>query len=261
MRLIIFSLFFLSACQLSNSSSDTSTLGEQLDQATFIDLTHTLNTDAPFWSGENSPFEYSAIATHESGKVIMGRYAVPEHFGTHLDAPIHGGDHLSTVDELTANDLFGPAVVIDISQQSNNNADYLLTVEDILTWESDYGLISEGAIILLNTGWGQKWGDVAAYRNRGEDGKMHFPGFSVEAADFLVNQRTIKGIGIDNMSVDYGLSSDFAAHGIVNGSGKYHLENVANVHLLPATGSYLFVAPIKLGGGSGGQVRIWAMLP
>ena len=90
---------------------------------------------------------------------------------------------------------------------------------------------------------------------------MHFPGCSEEAAQFLVTDRVIRGIGIDDFSVDYGLSLDFPVHKIVNGAGKYHLENVANAHLLPPVGAYLIVAPIKIAGGSGGQVRIFAVLP
>jgi kynurenine formamidase len=47
----------------------------------------------------------------------------------------------------------------------------------------------------------------------------------------------------------------------VNGAGKYQLENVANLGRVPAVGAYLIVAPIKIEGGSGGQVRIFAVLP
>ena len=89
---------------------------------------------------------------------------------------------------------------------------------------------------------------------------MHFPGFSEEAAKFLVEERDIIGIGIDTFSVDAANANGFPVHSIVNGAGKYQLENVANVHLLPETGSYLFVSPIKILGGSGGQVRIFAII-
>jgi kynurenine formamidase len=90
---------------------------------------------------------------------------------------------------------------------------------------------------------------------------MHFPGFSEDAARFLIDERDIRGIGADTLSVDPGAGRGFPAHGVVNGNGKYHLENVANVHLLPEAGAYLIVAPIKIAGGSGGQVRIFAVTP
>lgn len=227
-----------------------------------IDLTHALSPDAVYWPGpEVSPFEYEAIATHPSGAVSMGTYRTPEHHGTHLDAPIHGGDNLPTVDQLTAADLFGPVAVIDVSVQSAADPDYAISRDDVLAWEDRNGPLPAGAIVLMRSGWSEKYGDADAYRNLGDDGRMHFPGFSEEAARFLIDERDIRGIGADTLSVDPGAGRGFPAHGVVNGGGKYHLENVAGVQLLPAAGAYLIVAPIKIAGGSGGQVRIFAIVP
>ncbi len=178
-----------------------------------------------------------------------------------MDAPIHSADGQATVDQLKAADLFGPAAVIDVSAKCETDNDYLLSKADLLEWEEKNGRLPSGAIVLMYTGWSKKWTDYEAYKNQDEEGRMHFPGFSAEAANFLVMERNIRGIGIDNFSIDYGLSRDFAVHKIFNGAGKYHLENVANVHLLPATGAFLIVAPIKIDGGSGGQVRIFAVVP
>ncbi|MCH7825432.1 MAG: cyclase family protein [Acidobacteria bacterium] len=225
-----------------------------------IDLTHSLSPSAVAW-GATSPFEYEAIRTQPSGAVSMGAYSTPEHHGTHLDAPIHGGDNLPTVDELTPNDLFGPAAVIDVSAQSAADPDYAVTRQDILDWEERNGELPVGAIVLMYSGWSEKYDDADAYRNPDDDGRMHFPGFSEAAARFLIEERNIRGIGVDTLSVDPGAARGFAAHGVVNGNGKFHLENVANVHLLPQAGAYLIVAPIKIEGGSGGQVRIFAVIP
>jgi len=227
-----------------------------------VDLTHTLNNTSPYWPNQKgSPFKYDTIFAHKSGAPGMGSYSTPEHQGTHLDAPIHGGDNLKSVEQLTANDLFGPAVVIDISEQSEVNPDYTLSKADILQWEAIHGELSKGVIVLLYTGWSKKWNDYEAYKNEDTNGKMHFPGFSEEAAQFIIDERDIRGIGIDNMSVDAAQTKGFPVHSVVNGSGKYQLENVANLHELPATGTLLIVAPIKIQGGSGGQVRLYAILP
>ena len=227
-----------------------------------VDLTHTLNDSSPYWPNEKgSLFKYDTIFAHKSGAPVMGAYSTPEHQGTHLDAPIHGGDNLKSVEQLTVNDLFGPAIVIDISKESEVNPDYTLSKADILNWEAKYGLLPKGVIVLLHTGWSKKWDDYAAYKNEDADNKMHFPGFSEEAAQFMIVERDIRGIGIDNMSVDAAQAKGFPVHKIVNGSGKYQLENVANVHLLPPVGTLLIVAPIKIQGGSGGQVRLFAILP
>jgi kynurenine formamidase len=113
----------------------------------------------------------------------------------------------------------------------------------------------------MKTGWASKWEDMDAYRNMDEEGTMHFPGFSPEAGKFLIDKRSINGIGIDNLSVDAGAASGFPTHDIVNGAGKYNLENVGDLADVPASGAFLIVAPIKLEGGSGGQVRIFAVIP
>ena len=225
-----------------------------------VDLTHALSPSAVAW-GTISPFEYEAVSTQPSGAVSMGAYSTPEHHGTHLDAPIHGGDNLPTVDELTLADLFGPAAVIDVSAQSAADPDYAITRQDIVDWEQRNGELPVGAIVLMYSGWSEKYDAADAYRNPDADGRMHFPGFSEEAARFLIEEREIRGIGVDTLSVDPGAARGFAAHGVVNGNGKFHLENVANVHLLPEAGAYLIVAPIKIEGGSGGQVRLFAVLP
>ncbi|MFQ5568497.1 MAG: cyclase family protein [Rhodothermales bacterium] len=229
---------------------------------TVLDLTHPLNSTSPYWPGPaGNPFTYDILAAHESGAPILGAYRTPEHYGTHLDAPIHSADGQPSVDRLTAADLFGPAAVIDVSASCAADPDYRLSKEDLLAWETQYGPLPDGAIVLMYTGWSKKWSDYAAYANQDAEGRLHFPGFSEEAARFLIDERRIKGIGIDNMSIDYGLSRDFSVHTIVNGAGKYHLENVADLHHLPPTGAFLIVAPIKIEGGSGGQVRLFAVLP
>ena len=228
----------------------------------FIDLTHALSVDAPFWpSTASSPFRHDTLRAHPSGAPAMAAYATPEHFGTHIDAPIHSGDHLLSVDQLMADDLFGQAAVIDVSVQCQDNPDYLLSKADILAWETTHGPLPEGAIVLMATGWSKKWPDQAAYRNQDVSKVMHFPGFSEQAGRFLIEERSIRGIGVDTFSIDFGPSQNFPVHKSVNGAGKYHLENVANLHLLPAKGAYLIVAPIKIAGGSGGQVRIFAAVP
>ncbi len=141
-----------------------------------------------------------------------------------------------------------------------DNADYKLTVADIIDWEKVNGRIHERSIILPNTDWSSRWNNYEKYKNVDGSNKLHFPGYSADAADFLVNNRDTNGIGIDTLSADCGISTDFSVHNILNGSSKYILENVANLDKLPPTGATLIIAPIKIEGGSGGQTRIWAIL-
>jgi kynurenine formamidase len=151
--------------------------------------------------------------------------------------------------------------VIDVSTPASMDADYRLTEADVGAWEQTHGRIADGAVVLLRTGWGRHWNNIVRYQNRDVQGRLHFPGFSAEAATLLIVERGAKGIGIDTLSIDYGLSRDFAVHHIVNRAGRYGLENVARLEQLPPRGFYLVAAPIKIETGSGGPARIFAIVP
>ena len=131
-------------------------------------------------------------------------------------------------------------------------------------WETRNGPIPHGAVVLMLTGWGQGWPDKTRYLGSAtpsDPTTLHFPGFSREAAEFLVNERHIDGIGIDTPSIDYGPSQDFIVHQIINGANCYGLENVANLEKVPSKGAIVMALPIKIKGGTGGPVRIIAILP
>jgi len=232
------------------------------DEVTVIDLTHAVSADAPYWPGpERSPFVHDTLSAHPDGSPSMAAYAAPEHFGTHFDAPVHGGEGLPSVDEIAVDELFGPAVLVDVTIQVAADPDYAVTADDLRAWEAEHGPIPPGAIVLARTGWSARWVQGDAYYNRGDDGRLHFPGFSEQAGRFLVEERDIAGIGIDTGSVDPGNARGFPVHGVVNGSGAFHLENLADLGALPEVGASLIVAPIKIKGGSGGQVRVFAVVP
>jgi kynurenine formamidase len=152
------------------------------------------------------------------------------------------------------------APVLDVRAEGAADADYQLSAARIDDWEKRHGQISAGAIVLLRTGWASRWPDARSYRNEDERGRMHFPGFSMEAVERLI-ERKVSGIGCDTMSVDCGASQEFAVHHLALGAGLYHLENLSDLSELPEKGAFLVVAPIKLEGGSGGPVRVFALLP
>lgn len=225
-----------------------------------VDLTYPLSADNPHWPAENyRPFSFETLATLEEDGVFSGAFYTPEHLGTHLDAPNHFETGQPSVDELQLPHLVRPMTVIDIRDSAQRNPDYMLSTEDIQLWEEEHGLIPEGAVVFAYTGWGSRWTDYASYKNQDEQGQMHFPGFSPEAAEFLVDQRSILGLGIDTLSVDVGLSKEFEVHHKVHSRGGYHIENAANLNQVPPTGSWVLIAPIKLKGGSGGPARVWAV--
>ena len=224
-----------------------------------IDLSYAINDKLVPWPGDEKWFEAEVNASVEKDGYFTRSFWMLEHYGTHLDAPAHFPPGKATVDQIPARQLFGSAVVLDVQADGVKDADYQLPVSRVEEWEKRHGQILAGAIVLLRTGWAARWPDAKKYRNQDAQGMMHFPGFSAEAVKLLI-ERKVSGLGCDTMSVDYGASADFAVHHLALGAGLYHLENLADLSVLPETGAFLVVAPMKLEGGSGGPVRVFALL-
>jgi kynurenine formamidase len=228
---------------------------------TVVDLTHTINGNVPTYEpAEKAPFEVKTVATIEKDKYFARNICLPEHFGTHIDAPAHFARGMWTVDQIPPERLIAPLAVLDVSLNVGNNPDYQVSVQDIARWEQTNGQIPPGAVVMARTGWDSRWTSASKYRNADAKGVMHFPGYSEEAAKFLVEGRNVLGLGIDTLSIDYGPSRDFVVHQYTLGHSLYHLENVTNLDRVPANGAIAVVAPMKLEGGSGGPVRIFALV-
>jgi len=225
-----------------------------------IDLSYAINDKLVPWPGDEHWFEAKVNASIEKNGYFTRSFWMLEHYGTHLDAPAHFPPGKATVDQIPTKQLFGPAVVFDIRAEGAKDADYQLPAGRVPEWEREHGRVPAGAIVLLRTGWASRWPDAQKYRNEDAHGRMHFPGFSAEAVKLLI-ERKVSGLGCDTMGVDCGASADFAVHHLALGAGLYHLENLADLSALPETGVSLVVAPIKLEGGSGGPVRVFALLP
>jgi kynurenine formamidase len=224
-----------------------------------LDLAYAINDRLVPWPGDDRWFQAEDSATFARDGYFTRSFWMLEHYGTHLDAPIHFVQGQATIDRIPATQFFGPAVVLDIRKESAADPDYQIPPKLLDDWESRHGKIPAGGIVLLRTGWASHWPDAKRYRNQDAAGKMHFPGFSVAAVERCI-QRKVHGLGCDTMSVDFGASDDFAVHHLSLGAGLYHLENLSDLNELPESGAQLVVAPIKLEGGSGGPVRVFALL-
>lgn len=226
-----------------------------------LDLTQPLSEKFPNWEGtEKSPFEAKPLGDMEKDGYFTRTISLPEHFATHMDAPAHFAADAWTVDQIPPSHLIGPLVLLDVTAQSKANADYQVTVDDVARWERAHGQIPAGAIVLARTGWAARAGSMKDYRNPDAKGVKHFPGFLPETVKFLVEARHIVGLGIDTMSVDYGASDTYPVHSYTAKHNVYHLENVADLSAVPEAGALLIAAPAKLEGGSGGPVRILALV-
>jgi kynurenine formamidase len=257
---LVVCLATISTLLLQNMRHNSMLEGIPSGKTRVLDLSYAINDKLVPWPGDEKFFEAKVNASVEKNGYFTRSFWMLEHYGTHLDAPAHFPPGKTTVDQIPVNQLFGPAVVIDVRAESAKDADFQLSAARIEEWEKGHSRIPEGAIVLLRTGWSSRWPDAQKYRNQDAKGKMHFPGFSAEAAKLLIG-RKVSGLGCDTLSVDYGASNDYAVHHLALGAGLYHLENLADLGELPETGAFLVVAPIKLEGGSGGPVRVFALLP
>ena len=238
-----------------------------LRSSRIIDLTHSFNAETLYWPTSPSAFKLERLARGptEGGYFYSANaFSTPEHGGTHLDAPIHFSEQGQTTDQLSLEKLIGPAVVIDVSAQAARDAGYRLTSEDVHVFERRHGRIRSGSIVLLRTGWSSRWPDRKRYLGDdtpGDASRLRFPSFGVDAARLLVEERGAVALGADVASIDYGQSTDFMVHRVAAARNVPGLENLTNLSELPATGATVIALPMKIDGGSGGPVRVVALIP
>ena len=221
------------------------------------DLTYPLSENFPAFS----PGEEAArrtVARIDPDGYYMQEWTIIEHIGTHVDAPGHftEGGRLST--ELQLSELITPAVVIDIAGRAARDPDTVVTVDDIRAFERRYGRIPRNAAVLMYSGWGAKVNDADAYRGSDASGTLHFPGFGVDACEWLLRNRGIRSLSVDTLSIDPGISETFDTHLALTGADRYGVENLANLDRIPRTGATLVVGLIPYEQGSGGQARVFA---
>jgi kynurenine formamidase len=232
-----------------------------------IDLTHAFDSATVYWpTAETFKLETDFEGDTEKGYFYSAyRYSAAEHGGTHLDSPVHFARGRHTVDEIPLEQLIGSAIVVDVTSKCANNPDYQVSVADFQNWERTNGRIARGTIVLLRTGFAAFYPDRKRYLGTDERGaaavaKLHFPGLDPQAARWLTQNREIKAIGLDTASIDYGQSTLFESHRILFDKNIPAFENVANLEKLPAKGFSVIALPMKIKGGSGGPLRIVAIL-
>ncbi|GFY59709.1 isatin hydrolase [Trichonephila inaurata madagascariensis] len=209
-------------------------------------------------------FTVTVNGTTDAGIWIRSEeYTSSTHTGTHMDAPSHFIKDGINIDQIPITQFVAPAAVIDITEKASQNPDSEATIDDLTHWESITGHSLNGKILLFKSGWGSKYYNSTAYLGTSDDGvtNMVYPGISPEAAQWLVDNRNIKGVGVDTLSFDKGTSQDFGSHQILLGHGVFGLENVANMEEVPIHGAMLYVLPMKIAGASGAPTRVIATFP
>jgi kynurenine formamidase len=221
-----------------------------------VDLTHTAFPTFPNFFGLT--MEIEPILTVEENGVFVNRLTLPEHFGTHWDAPAHFVAGAATAEEIPAERLIAPLAVIDISARAARDPDAVVRPDDIRRWERRHGRLRRGSFLAMYSGWEARL-PTDAFLNADASGTFHFPGWGLEAAQFLLAERDFVGLGVDTHGIDPGRDATFPVHIETFSAGKHGLENIAqlaNVH--PARTTIVIGAP-KHRGGSGGPARLFAV--
>ncbi|MEM9577375.1 MAG: cyclase family protein [Pseudomonadota bacterium] len=222
-----------------------------------VDMTHMYNEAFPTWGGEPGIGMEQVFNFADHGFNLL-TLTISEHTGTHIDAPLHFSPDGQSVDEIPVANLVCPLCVVDIRERAAEDADTMVTPDDLKAWIDANGEIPDNACVAMLSGWGEKTGSDA-FRNADAEGVQHYPGFHIEATQMLL-ETGASSIAVDTLSLDHGASQDFATHYAWLPAGRYGIECLANLENVPAAGATLVVGAPKHGGGTGGPARIFAMI-
>jgi len=252
---------------LSSRLEQTPSPALRFPDGELVDLSHSYGADTIFWpTAEKFRLHKDAEGMTPAGYYYASNsFATSEHGGTHLDAPVHFAQGHQSVDEIPLQRFFGPAVVVDVTQQSEGSADYQVTVNDLAHVEAEQGPITPESIVLLRTGFSRRWPDAAKYLGTAERGaeavpKLHFPGLHPDAAKWLV-AKGVRAVGIDTASIDYGQSTLFESHRILYAADLPAFENLTALDRLPTRGAFIVALPMKIADGTGAPLRAVGIVP
>ena len=224
-----------------------------------VDLTHTMSPDFPTFFGVPGIEMEKKFDFHKDGFTLYWWHII-EHAGTHLDAPIHFSENGMSVEDVPVSTLVTPLAVVDVSAKAAQNRDYLVSPDDLAAWEKENGRLPASCCVAMHSGWAVHVAEPARFTGRDSSGVLHFPGFSLEAAEWLMQERSVAGLAVDTLSLDHGPSKDFKVHYRWLPSGRWGLENVANLDKVPRSGATLVVGLAKIKGATGGPARLIALV-
>ena len=224
-----------------------------------VDLTHTMSPEFPTFFGVPG-IELQKQYDFKKDGFNLNWWRLLEHAGTHLDAPIHFSENGVTADAIGAGELVVPLAVIDVRKKAEADADYLMTIEDVLIWEKRFKKLPNSCCVAMLSGWGSRVGDAAKFTGKDAGGSFHFPGIAPELAEWLLKERNVLGLAVDTMSLDHGPSKDFKTHHVWLPAGRWGLEHVANLEKLSPSEAILVVGLPKVKGATGGPVRLIALV-
>lgn len=226
--------------------------------ARLVDLTQPLGPATVLWPG-SQPFEAIVEASHEENGVYYRHLSVPEHAGTHFDAPSHYAADGIDVEDVPIETLVRPVAVFDVRDLVGDDRYHAVPAAAIEELERRDGMLEPGSVAAVMTGWDRHRHDARAYAYA-EDGTPSLPGLAPDLGHLLV-ERGVVGVAIDTLSVDAGTAVGAPFHRVTQPAGLWHAEGLVGLERLPARGAWLVVAPLMLVAGSGTPARVFALVP
>lgn len=225
-----------------------------------VHLSHVLQPAMPHWPGDPAT-SFDVVARRDTDGFHLRRISLGEHSGTHVNAASAFYPDGRPISKMPADALVVPAVVIDGCAAAAADPDFLLTPTMLRAWEERHGRVTAGSLVILYTGWQRKWHDPVAFLGRAADGSLHFPGFCVESAEFLLDERYVAGIGIDTHGVDGGSGCGFEVNKLVLARDGLVVENLTNLDQMPPSGATVVLGALRLLAGSGSPAAVIGLAP
>jgi kynurenine formamidase len=274
MKAILTALLICSSAVLPGSAAETPDASKSarpslydtarfLTGKIFVDLTHSFRPGIPHWKGYPDE-KVKTLYSHTRHGFRAEQYTLVGQWGTHVDPPGHFHKDLRTLDQIPPQEMIAPLVVVDVVLRSLKDPDYTLSVDDLKAWESKYGKIPPRAFVVMRTDWAKRWPNLERMQNKGPDGVMHYPGWSVEALKFLVQERNVVGIGHETTDTDAGfnVSADrYPAQTYIHGEDRWQVELLTGLNEVPEYGALAVVSFPKPEKGYGFPARVFAVLP
>ncbi len=243
--------------------SDLWQVVEQLRHLQFVDLSHGFGPGIPKFPTDPDEVRRDIPDLPQLG-CLATVFSLVGQWGTHVDAPAHAVVGGRRLDDIPVSEMLLPLVVLDFTAEVATDADFTPSIADIERWEEHYGQIPAHAFVAFRSDWSKRWPDPELMTNQDADGIAHYPGWTPQVIEWLVTERSITAIGHETLDTDPGVvvsQEEFPAQVRILELGRWQIERMTGLDLVPATGALLIAAWPKPALGTGFPVRAVAVLP
>jgi kynurenine formamidase len=220
-----------------------------------IDLTQEIYQGMPVHVRHQKTFIFTNISREEYEKLVgypfhTRNLLLNEHGPTHADALAEFLPGGPTIDEMSLDYFYGPAICLDLSQVTPER--YIEAGDLEKAVASSGQTLGEGDILLLYTGHYERHYPRPEYLSE-------YSGLSRAAAMWIADQGVVN-IGVDAPSIDHPRDPAFSGHIVCAERRITNSENLCNLHLLVNKRFLYFGLPLKIRGGTGSPMRAFALM-